>query len=42
MLFQWLLVSMLAVGCVLATPLDDYVSKEDPNYKWFDTKNTFK
>lgn len=25
-----------------ATPLDDYVSKPDPNYRWFDTNATIK
>ena len=36
------LVGCCAVGVVLATPLDDYVNKVDSNYKWFDTKQTFK
>lgn len=32
----------MMLSTVLGTPLDDYVNKVDPNYKWFDTHQTFK
>merc|ERR1711871_758469 len=33
---------MLFVGIARCTPLDDYVSKEDPHYSYFDTNETVK
>jgi hypothetical protein len=32
---------ILAISSVAAMrPLDDYVSKEDPNYKWYEVENS--
>jgi hypothetical protein len=38
-LFQVAVAVAVAVVAT-ATPLDDYVSKVDPNYAWFDTGAT--
>jgi hypothetical protein len=37
-----LVLAAVCVGAVAATPLDEYVSKPDANYKWFDTNVSFK
>lgn len=37
-----LVVLALVVAVCVSTPLDDYVNKPDPNYKWSDTGITYK
>lgn len=41
-LYSAVLIALLLVANVAATPLDDYIWKEDPNYKWEDLGVTIK